>query len=626
MRLVTTGRRLPLVLIAVLMLLTAAIAPLASSAQSRSSFVPIGGGYTTASLQGFAEIVIDNAPSRRNPVIDIAVVPSTYGTSLEDREENIELAGERAQQIEDACESVLAGSRFESCEAELLMLFDRDQAEDPINSEPLLNSSLDGVFILGGDQTIAMDVLANTIAEERMAEAFNRGVTFGGTSAGAAMQSQTMLAGYTDSGWPYNALERDQIIIWWADNAGHERGLSFGLEGILTDQHFYERGRLTRLLNAVAQSDERFGGDSLLGVGVDWGTGVEIARESRISGVFGESSIFVIDAESQGTNFEWVGPQQTLSAGNILTHVIAPGDAGYDVESRMPTLAGNQVEMPRLRGSTSLAPRTSVNGTLILGGDLSVDWTGGVIEEFIARADRQQGTNIAIVVAGVTDPAVGQDIGQEYADKLSEIGWQGAGRSTSVVVYDDTTTSADIFGSSNRRGSNTAGVILVGGDQALIAQDLATGLHNLVLEVLSRSPVTLTDRAMTAFMGDWAVANPDPTDGNYQDEGIFAFRSDYADFVPGLGVVRGAAIEPVLTWDQRWGRLYGIAEQHPETLVYGISENTAILIEGGSATVLGERSVVALDARRATFQTGTNGAFTALNVFLHLFAPGEVVR
>lgn len=619
-----TGGRLPVALLAMMALLTAALAPLSSSAQSNASFVPIGGGYTTASLEGFARIVIDNAASDQGDVIDIAVVPSTYGTSLEDREENIELAGERADQIEAACESVLSGSGFSDCEAELLMLFDRDEAEDPANSEMFLDPSLDGVFILGGDQTIAMEVLANTIAEERMAAAFERGVVYGGTSAGAAMQSQTMLAGYTDSGWPYNALERDQIIIWWADNPGHERGLSFGLAGILTDQHFYERGRLTRLLNAVAQSDERFAGDSLLGVGVDWGTGVEIAGEAVISGVFGEASIFIIDAESAGATFEWVGPRQTLSADNVLTHVLAPGRAGYNVESRSPTLGGTEIGVRRPQPPMVAALRARGGGTLMLGGDLSIDWSGGVLDEFVARADEQRGNNVVIVVAGFGDAADAQAKGQEYADMLAASGWQGEGRATSIVVFDADTTLNDVLGHPSQR-RDIAGVILVGGDQALVAQDMGLGLDDLVSGVVNRAPLVLTDRAMTAFMGAWVVTNADPNDDNYQDEGIFAFRSDYAAVEPGLGIVPRASFEPVLTWDQRWGRLYGIAEQHPDTFVFGISENTAIVIERGSAHVVGERSVAALDARRATFETGTNGAFTALNVMLHLFAPGDVI-
>src|SRR5690606_17408363 len=114
-----------------------------------------------------------------------------------------------------------------------------------------------------------------------------------------------------------------------------------------------------------------------------------------------------------------------------------------------------------------------------------------------------------------------------------------------------------------------------------------------------------------------------PTGGNYQEESIASFRSDYANIQPGIGIIPGAAFEPALTYWQRWGRMYGIGEQHPDTFVYGISENTALILRGGTAQVIGERSVVALDASLATYTTGENGAFSALNVLLHLYAPGE---
>ena len=93
-----------------------------------------------------------------------------------------------------------------------------------------------------------------------------------------------------------------------------------------------------------------------------------------------------------------------------------------------------------------------------------------------------------------------------------------------------------------------------------------------------------------------------------------------------MGIVEGVALQPWLTYDQHWGRLYGLAyhaAENDETLVpIGISERTALVIEGDSASVAGERSVVVVDGRAGTFAEGDNGAITALNVYVDLYAEG----
>ena len=94
-------RRLSGAVLAIVVLLVAGLVPLAGSARTGNSFVPIGGGYSEESLIGFAEIAVERGVVRADTVVDLLVLPSTYGTSLEDREENIELAGERAQHRRD---------------------------------------------------------------------------------------------------------------------------------------------------------------------------------------------------------------------------------------------------------------------------------------------------------------------------------------------------------------------------------------------------------------------------------------------------------------------------------------------------------------------------------------------
>ena len=612
--------------LALLSALTLPLAGVAGPAPSRV-LVPIGGAYTSTTLKGFARAAVANGASA--PTVDILVVPSSYGDDPRELDKNIKLAGERVQEIDAACDAVVAAEyarQYSGCTATLQLLFTRAQAEDPANSAAFADPGTDGAFILGGDQTIAMRVLANTPAEAAMASAFARGMVFGGTSAGAAVESESMIAGFTASGYPENGLERGAVEVWWAGDGDADRGLNFGSDRTILDQHFYERGRFGRLLNVVAQSDGRFGGQSRLGVGIDRGTGAPLHDDKRLSGVFGSTSAAVIDFETGNASIDWRGPRQTLSARNVLTHILAAGPVSYDVAGRRPLNGKAPVSPPTLAGwSPALLGLPALGGrALILGGDVSSDWTGPALAEFVSRVKAAGSNRVVILAAGFKEPGQANSTAEAYLQGLRAAGLKDNQYLIETVAY-GSDPNWSRFDPGQLAGA--AGVLFVGGDQALLAGPLADGKFvATVAYALANAPVTMTDRAMTAVMGDWYVANPDPTDGNYQSVGINAFKTGDADVRPGLGIVAGTAFEPRLTRDQRWGRLYGLAMAQPGAIAFGISERTALVVGSGGASVAGTRSVVGLDGRGATFLQGTNGAFTALNVYLDLFAPGEAVQ
>ena len=158
-----------------------------------------------------------------------------------------------------------------------------------------------------------------------MAAAYRRGVVFSGTSAGDAVESRNMIFGFTDTGSQDNELQQGSVLVWWGDDNDLERGLSFGSTATILDQHFYQMGRFGRLLNVVAQSDDRFGGASRLGAGVDLATGIRLINDALLSDVWGASSAAIIDGETAGATHSWKGPQRTLSARGLLTHLIPSG-------------------------------------------------------------------------------------------------------------------------------------------------------------------------------------------------------------------------------------------------------------------------------------------------------------
>jgi cyanophycinase len=602
------GRMMATAAVMLVLALVAVGAP--SSAATTHILNPIGGGYSTATESEFVQQVIDHATGS---AVRILVIPSAYGHT------SLGYAPNHVDELQALCEEQLGDSSTFSagCDTELVPLWKRADAQDPQNVAMISNPETDGIFILGGDQDVAMEILAGTRSEQAMDDAYQRGVVVSGTSAGTAVESRTMLEDYANGGGPGTALQQNKVAIWWGDDSDLQRGLSFGSQSTILDQHFFQRGRFTRSLNTAAQSVDHFGGDGTLSVGVDFNTSVQLTDDSVLSGVTGDTSVALIDF-SHATH-SWVGPSNTLSARNVLTQIMPPGPYSYDVAGRELSVDGSVLTPSTPTALPAL--RAPGSGALMLGGDLLSGGSG--LASFVSQAQASGSHHIVVVAAGFFSSGDASSTGNAYAQALKKLGWSGSDYTIDVLNFEDHTewsrvTPAAVDGA--------AGVIIVGGDQSQMARPLGDAtFRGLVAEAIDNSPIVLTDRAMTPVMGDWYVANADPTVKNVQGTAIDAFHADYADVAQGLGYVH-ASFEPRLMTDQRWGRLYSLARAHSNEIVYGIGEQTAILLSGQTSTVAGDRSVVALDGRTATFDVAPNGAYAAFNVFMDLYAPGEALR
>jgi cyanophycinase len=585
------------------------IAPLAGgSAQADvpQASAPIGGGYETPSLEGFGRLAAEGASG---PTVDLVVVPSAYGDKAKDRTENLALAQQRTDQIDAACDSVVTAP-YTGCTATLAVLLNRKDAMNPANSVGL--DSADGVYILGGDQGLAMQVLAGSPAEAAMARAADAGAAIGGTSAGAAVQSRSMINGYVGALGPADGLRRGSTLMWWGDDADLERGLAFGSQRAIYDQHFYQRGRFGRLLSTVATSDERFGGASLLGLGVDYATGIRNTGDQTLGGVFGASSAAVLDFETLGASHRWVGKVPVLSARNVLTHLVAPGATTYDLPTR--TLREGGVAVPAPAPSSWSATLAPGRGTLYLGGGLlGSDARSTGLPDFVRAATpvgSPRSGRVVVVSASPGDTASAAS----YAAALKSAGFAGTVEAVAYGTLAWATT--DLTGAS--------GVVVTAVDPTTMGSALAdAGFRQRVRDAALSSPAFLADDHFAAAMGHWWSPKADPVADTLEDEGVAAFRSADGDWQPGLGLV-DANVVPRLTGDYRWGRLYGLGQVDPTTLAFGIADGTVVgAAPAAVATVVGGTSVVALDPRQASFGTAESGAMSASNVVLHVVAAGE---
>ncbi|HVD81252.1 MAG TPA: cyanophycinase [Propionibacteriaceae bacterium] len=197
----------------------------------------------------------------------------------------------------------------------------RTQAQDPDLVEPL--GKVSAIFLTGGNQLKLSSLITGTPFGEAIQEAYQRGTLVGGTSAGASILAEHMIAFGAGGSTPKQRMSQ----------------LSAGLgllRGIMIDQHFEQRNRYGRLLSLVAQSP------SLLGLGVDEDTAAVIHDGSRLS-VVGRGAVTVVDGQHLISNAFAAKRTTPLLMSGAVIHIL-PAGSQFDLTTR--TLLAHQTADP----------------------------------------------------------------------------------------------------------------------------------------------------------------------------------------------------------------------------------------------------------------------------------------
>ena len=139
--------------------------------------------------------------------------------------------------------------------------------------EKIINSN--GIFFTGGIQRRIIEALIDenegeTPALKAIRKVYLEGRLIAGSSAGAAVMSNPMI---------YGGLDSDVKI---------GRGLGFLMDGrMIVDQHFIQRGRLTRLIEALRKTGVK------LGIGIDEETAMIV--EDGTGKIIGKSSTILLE-------------------------------------------------------------------------------------------------------------------------------------------------------------------------------------------------------------------------------------------------------------------------------------------------------------------------------------------
>jgi cyanophycinase len=118
------------------------------------------------------------------------------------------------------------------------------------------------------------------------------------------------------------------------------------LKGVVIDSHFAERGRLGRLLGAVAQNPQN------LGLGIDENTAIVVENDQRFR-VIGGGAVYVIDGLRIGySSLSEDDPGRSMSIFGLKLHVLAHGDA-FDLRSRKPVSPRAAQARPEIRDAVA---------------------------------------------------------------------------------------------------------------------------------------------------------------------------------------------------------------------------------------------------------------------------------
>jgi len=193
-----------------------------------------------------------------------------------------------------------------------IKIYNREQANKDSNLEKIKET--DCIFFVGGDQLRISSILGGTKIHDAILKSLNNGKAIAGTSAGASMMSEIMVVEGKDDDAPR------KCTLKMAPGMGL-------LQGVIIDQHFNQRGRIGRLLAAVAQNP------SVIGLGIDENTAVIVDKDMKFR-VVGTGVVTVVDGRDIiYTNISEQYQDEPLAITNVRIHVLPEG-YGFNINTK----------------------------------------------------------------------------------------------------------------------------------------------------------------------------------------------------------------------------------------------------------------------------------------------------
>lgn len=194
----------------------------------------------------------------------------------------------------------------------ILGIKERAEANDTEIAESLEDADL--IFITGGDQLRLTTIIGGSRVLKVIHDRLEAGALIAGTSAGAAVFSDTMIyEGESEVG-----LFKGRVLT--------TSGFGF-VKNIVFDTHFMARGRIGRLVQIVTTNP------TCIGVGIGEDSGV-VLKGDGIAEVIGTGQVIIVDGSDIGhSNIMDIKPGSPIAVENVRIHSLVNG-YGYNFENR----------------------------------------------------------------------------------------------------------------------------------------------------------------------------------------------------------------------------------------------------------------------------------------------------
>jgi len=181
----------------------------------------------------------------------------------------------------------------------------REEAFEKKNIDLIKEADL--LFFTGGDQLRITSMIGGSPVYDAIKELCINGGIIAGTSAGASVMSDVMIVGGEEEESPKKSTLK------------MSPGLGL-VKNIIIDQHFAQRGRIGRLLTAIAQNPE------VLGIGIDEDTAILVSDKGTAE-VIGSGAVYFIDGSCiDYSNVSEQYSEEVLSMFNVKLHVLKEGN------------------------------------------------------------------------------------------------------------------------------------------------------------------------------------------------------------------------------------------------------------------------------------------------------------
>jgi len=197
-------------------------------------------------------------------------------------------------------------------EIKILTIKTRAQANDSTLSRTL--EDVDLIFLTGGDQLRLTTIMGGSKILAAIQNRLEAGALIAGTSAGAAVFSDTMIyEGESEEG-----LFKGRVLT--------TSGFGF-VKNIVFDTHFMARGRIGRLVQIVTTNP------TCIGVGIGEDSGVVLKGNGTVE-VIGTGQVIIVDgSDIAHSNIMDIKPGRPIAVENVRIHSLVNG-YGYDFNKR----------------------------------------------------------------------------------------------------------------------------------------------------------------------------------------------------------------------------------------------------------------------------------------------------